>query len=210
MVVHPGAGHTGGTLVNALLHHIKDLSGIGGELRPGHRPSSGSRHVGIDGGGKERCRAPGAVAPVQRSRGGKGVRGAGVGRRARRAAESTRRSGEIPSDRQKMSTSARRARTCGDARDASRATSTAFHCCSRDRDRPHPSDPRPPQRDRPSDRRRSDVRRRTPANRGTPARRPAARTPIPAFRATGIYSSGRRPARRVRFSPAARFAGSAR
>lgn len=35
MVVHPAAGHTGGTLVNALLHHCDDLAGIGGELRPG-------------------------------------------------------------------------------------------------------------------------------------------------------------------------------
>ncbi len=35
MVVHPGAGNPGGTLVNALLGHCRDLSGIGGELRPG-------------------------------------------------------------------------------------------------------------------------------------------------------------------------------
>ncbi|MBI5178251.1 MAG: RluA family pseudouridine synthase [Nitrospinae bacterium] len=35
MVVHPAKGHFGGTLVNALLHGIKDLSGIGGEMRPG-------------------------------------------------------------------------------------------------------------------------------------------------------------------------------
>ncbi|HSL69136.1 MAG TPA: RluA family pseudouridine synthase, partial [Longimicrobiales bacterium] len=35
LVVHPGAGHARGTLVHALLHHIKDLSGIGGVLRPG-------------------------------------------------------------------------------------------------------------------------------------------------------------------------------
>jgi 23S rRNA pseudouridine1911/1915/1917 synthase len=35
LVVHPGAGNTGGTLVNALLYHCKDLSGIGGVLRPG-------------------------------------------------------------------------------------------------------------------------------------------------------------------------------
>lgn len=35
MVVHPAPGHHGGTLVNALLHHCHDLSGIGGELRPG-------------------------------------------------------------------------------------------------------------------------------------------------------------------------------
>ncbi|HFI0076755.1 TPA: RluA family pseudouridine synthase [Streptococcus suis] len=35
MVVHPSAGHTSGTLVNALLNHVKDLSGINGVLRPG-------------------------------------------------------------------------------------------------------------------------------------------------------------------------------
>lgn len=35
LVVHPAAGHRGGTLVNALLHHCHDLSGIGGEARPG-------------------------------------------------------------------------------------------------------------------------------------------------------------------------------
>ena len=35
MVVHPAPGHESGTLVNALLYHIRDLSGIGGELRPG-------------------------------------------------------------------------------------------------------------------------------------------------------------------------------
>ena len=35
MVVHPGPGHSTGTLVNALLAHATDLSGIGGKLRPG-------------------------------------------------------------------------------------------------------------------------------------------------------------------------------
>lgn len=35
LVVHPAAGHARGTLVNALLHHCKDLAGIGGVLRPG-------------------------------------------------------------------------------------------------------------------------------------------------------------------------------
>ena len=44
MVVHPAAGHADGTLVNALLHHVQDLSGIGGELRPGivHRLDRGT------------------------------------------------------------------------------------------------------------------------------------------------------------------------
>jgi len=35
LVVHPAPGHASGTLVNALLHYVRDLSGIGGELRPG-------------------------------------------------------------------------------------------------------------------------------------------------------------------------------
>lgn len=44
MVVHPAAGHDSGTLVNALLHHITDLRGVGGELRPGivHRLDRGT------------------------------------------------------------------------------------------------------------------------------------------------------------------------
>lgn len=35
LVVHPAPGHRTGTLVNALLHQVSDLSGIGGVLRPG-------------------------------------------------------------------------------------------------------------------------------------------------------------------------------
>ncbi len=35
MVVHAGAGHSRGTLVNALLHHFGTLSGINGDMRPG-------------------------------------------------------------------------------------------------------------------------------------------------------------------------------
>lgn len=48
MVVHPGAGHYSGTLVNALMYHCRDnLSGINGVLRPGivhriDRDTSGS------------------------------------------------------------------------------------------------------------------------------------------------------------------------
>jgi 23S rRNA pseudouridine1911/1915/1917 synthase len=47
MVVHPAAGHASGTLVNALLHHMRDLSGVGGELRPGivHRLDRGTSGV---------------------------------------------------------------------------------------------------------------------------------------------------------------------
>lgn len=44
MVVHPAAGHDRGTLVNALLHHVTGLSGIGGVQRPGivHRLDRGT------------------------------------------------------------------------------------------------------------------------------------------------------------------------
>jgi 23S rRNA pseudouridine1911/1915/1917 synthase len=44
LVVHPGAGTTSGTLVNALLHGVRDLSGVGGVLRPGivHRLDRGT------------------------------------------------------------------------------------------------------------------------------------------------------------------------
>jgi len=35
VVVHPSVGHASGTLVNFILHHCQDLSGIGGVLRPG-------------------------------------------------------------------------------------------------------------------------------------------------------------------------------
>jgi 23S rRNA pseudouridine1911/1915/1917 synthase len=44
MSVHAGAGHSRGTLVNALLHRRKKLSSVGGELRPGivHRLDRGT------------------------------------------------------------------------------------------------------------------------------------------------------------------------
>lgn len=44
LVVHPAAGHHRGTLVNALLFHCHDLSGIGGVMRPGivHRLDKGT------------------------------------------------------------------------------------------------------------------------------------------------------------------------
>ena len=51
VVVHPGAGHASGTLVNALLHHFAGqfggLTGVGGELRPGivHRLDRGTSGV---------------------------------------------------------------------------------------------------------------------------------------------------------------------
>src|SRR5205823_4955112 len=47
MVVHPAAGHNSGTVVNALLFHVDDLSGVGGQTRPGivHRLDRGTSGV---------------------------------------------------------------------------------------------------------------------------------------------------------------------
>jgi 23S rRNA pseudouridine1911/1915/1917 synthase len=47
MVVHAGAGHERGTLVNALLHHFGTLSSVNGDLRPGivHRLDRGTSGV---------------------------------------------------------------------------------------------------------------------------------------------------------------------
>jgi 23S rRNA pseudouridine1911/1915/1917 synthase len=47
LVVHPAPGHPSGTLVNALLHHCRDLAGVGGVLRPGivHRLDQGTSGV---------------------------------------------------------------------------------------------------------------------------------------------------------------------
>ncbi|MCX5900352.1 MAG: RluA family pseudouridine synthase [Proteobacteria bacterium] len=47
MVVHPACGNYTGTLVNALLHHCRNLSGIGGVIRPGivHRLDKGTSGV---------------------------------------------------------------------------------------------------------------------------------------------------------------------
>jgi 23S rRNA pseudouridine1911/1915/1917 synthase len=47
LVVHPAPGHARGTLVHALLHHCRDLAGIGGVLRPGivHRLDRGTSGV---------------------------------------------------------------------------------------------------------------------------------------------------------------------
>jgi 23S rRNA pseudouridine1911/1915/1917 synthase len=44
LVVHPAQGHENGTMVNALLHHIRDLSGVGGVMKPGivHRLDKGT------------------------------------------------------------------------------------------------------------------------------------------------------------------------
>ncbi len=82
MVVHPAAGHASGTLVNALLHHVDDLSGIGGELRPGivHRLDRGTSGLIVV--AKARSGPRVARQAVPRSGGREGIPRPGLGRRA--------------------------------------------------------------------------------------------------------------------------------
>ena len=109
-VVHPAAGHAEGTLVNALLHHVTDLSGIGGERRPGivHRLDRGTSglmvvakhdeaHADLARQFRERLVEKTYLALVW-----------GVVQAGRRIDASI---GRNPADRKKMSTRARRART---------------------------------------------------------------------------------------------------
>ena len=110
MVVHPAAGHTGGTLVNALLHHVKDLSGVGGELRPGivHRLDRGTSGVMVV---AKNDRAHQELSRQFSSREVEKDYVAlvwGVVHAGRRIEEPI---GRDPENRQKMSTRARRARS---------------------------------------------------------------------------------------------------
>ena len=110
MVVHPAAGHPGGTLVNALLHHVKDLSGVGGELRPGivHRLDRGTSGVMVV------AKHDAAHQELSRQFADREVDKEyvalvwGVVQAGRRIDAAI---GRDPGDRQKMSTRARRARS---------------------------------------------------------------------------------------------------
>jgi 23S rRNA pseudouridine1911/1915/1917 synthase len=110
MVVHPGAGHESGTLVNALLHHVKDLSGVGGEARPGivHRLDRGTSGLMVV---AKHDRAHQDLARQFHDREVEKEYTAlvwGVVHAGKRIDEPI---GRDPKDRQKMSTRARRARS---------------------------------------------------------------------------------------------------
>jgi 23S rRNA pseudouridine1911/1915/1917 synthase len=110
MVVHPAAGHETGTLVNALLHHVKDLSGVGGEARPGivHRLDRGTSGLMVV---AKHDRAHQELARQFHDREVEKEYVAlvwGVVQAGRRVDTPI---GRDPKDRQKMSTRARRARS---------------------------------------------------------------------------------------------------
>jgi 23S rRNA pseudouridine1911/1915/1917 synthase len=110
MVVHPAAGHSSGTVVNALLHHVDDLSGVGGELRPGivHRLDRGTSGVMVA------AKNDAAHHELARQFHDREVEKEyialvwGLVQQGRRIDASI---GRDPNDRQKMSTRARRARS---------------------------------------------------------------------------------------------------
>jgi 23S rRNA pseudouridine1911/1915/1917 synthase len=110
MVVHPAAGHSSGTVVNALLHHVDDLSGVGGELRPGivHRLDRGTSGVMIA------AKNDAAHQELARQFHDREVEKEylalvwGLVQQGRRIDAAI---GRDPADRQKMSTRARRARS---------------------------------------------------------------------------------------------------
>jgi 23S rRNA pseudouridine1911/1915/1917 synthase len=110
MVVHPAAGHSSGTVVNALLHHVDDLSGVGGELRPGivHRLDRGTSGVMVA------AKNDGAHQELSRQFHDREVEKEyialvwGLVQAGKRIDAPI---GRDPGDRQKMSTRARRARS---------------------------------------------------------------------------------------------------
>jgi 23S rRNA pseudouridine1911/1915/1917 synthase len=110
MVVHPGAGHASGTVVNALLYHVDDLSGVGGELRPGivHRLDRGTSGVMVA------AKNDAAHQELARQFHDREVEKEyialvwGIVQQGRRIDAAI---GRDPKDRQKMSTRARRARS---------------------------------------------------------------------------------------------------
>ena len=173
-----------------------DLSGIGGELRPGivHRLDRGTSGVMVvakhDAAHQELARQfhdreveKEYIALVW-----------GVVQAGRRIDAAI---GRDPGDRQKMSTRAKH------AREAVTRITRAMHLPGADAvpggdpHRPHAPDPRAPQRDRPPDRRRLDLRRRPPARRRRHPGGTAAGTPVPPRRPARVHPPARR--RRIEF-----------
>ena len=155
MVVHPGAGHASGTLVNALLHHLTDLSGIGGELRPGivHRLDRGTSGVMVV------AKNDAAHQELSRQFHDREVEKEyialvwGVVQAGRRIDAAI---GRDPSNRQKMSARAKHAREAVTRITRAHPLPGAHALPGGDPHRAHAPDPRAPERDRPSHRRRLD------------------------------------------------------
>ena len=196
MVVHPAAGHADGTLVNALLHHVRDLSGIGGELRPGivHRLDRGTS--GCNGRGQARSGARRAGAAVRGPRGGEGIRRPGLGPGAagtphRPAARP--RPGRPQAHVGPVAPGARGGHAGGDGRSrstGSRSSEVAIATGRTHQIRVHLS------RRRASRGRRFPLRRTPAASAAAPAGGAATGPPLPPRGAAGVHAPAGRPADR--------------
>ena len=110
MVVHPAAGHSNGTLVNALLHHCRDLSGIGGVLRPGivHRLDKGTSGLLVVAKSDEAHR--GLAGQFKRREVKKSYQAVVYGEPREEQGRIEAAVGRHPTDRKRMSTASRRGR----------------------------------------------------------------------------------------------------
>jgi 23S rRNA pseudouridine1911/1915/1917 synthase len=110
IVVHPAAGHATGTIVNALLHHVRGLSGVGGAERPGivHRLDRGTSGVLCV---AKHDQAHRELARQFRDREVEKIYVALVWGTPRAGLTMDRAIGRDPRNRRRMSTRARRART---------------------------------------------------------------------------------------------------
>ena len=160
LVVHPGAGHADGTLVNGLLARFPEIAGVGDPLRPGivhrlDRDTSGLLVVARIRARVRRLVAQISARTVERRyvalvwgalRSPRGVIDAPIGRSdVAPHAHGRARVGQGGAHR---------------VRGAHGVRASGVHAARLPaRDRPHASDPRAPRGDRPSGRRRRDLRR---------------------------------------------------
>ena len=205
MVVHPAAGHDRGTLVNALLHHVAGLSGIGGEQRPGivHRLDRGTSGVMVV------AKHDAAHTELSRQFADREVEkeylGLAWGPAEPRAARIDAPLGRDPRRPEEDLDAGppRPLRRHPHHRGGAAAGPDPRH--HRHRHRPHPPDPRAPREHRPPYRRRRPLRRGAPPSGGRPPGPRVARAAVPprvaprvhARRATGGGWRSRRRFRRT-------------
>ena len=203
MVVHPAAGHATGTLVNALLHHVSGLSGIGGAERPGivHRLDRGTSGVMVV--AKTDARAPVAVAPVPRSASRQGVSWRSCGARCGRARRCRGRSAAIRGIGRRCRAARAKTRIGHHARRQHRTARRRVARARGDRHGPHAPDSRAPERSRASSRGRCAVRRPAQERAAAAGRARETRPAVPARGAADVRASGRRAVHVVRGAAAA-------
>ena len=188
MVVHPAAGHAGGTLVNALLHHVDGSQRHRRRAAAGHRAPARSRHVRADRGRQARPGPRVARAAVPRSRGREGIPRAGLGRRAGRTPDRRGDRARPGAPAEDVGASQAGAHG-GDPHHARAAPARRDARADRHPHGTHAPDPRAPERDRPPDRGRRALRRIPPAGASGPAADPPPGAAVPARRTACVHAS---------------------